>query len=136
MDNVTRTAKFIAMLSNDNFLRLTCFGLVGIGMLVTMIILEARGVKWLDKENNKVHGHAFAFVATYLFLCFLFLGFIFDFVATAWVKMGEWILYGYVAIMGLFTTSNIAKTVSEFGLRKAEVLGKINSAMGNKPPTP
>lgn len=134
MDNVTRIGKVLLVVSNDNFLRLICFGVVGVGLLVTMIVLEARGVQWLDKDEKKVKGHAIAFVATYLFLSFLFLGFVFDFIASAWVKMGEWILYGYITIMGLFAGTNALKVVSEFGLRKAEILGKINAAM--TPPVP
>jgi len=131
MDNVVaaKMSTFGSFIFNDNIIRLLCFTIIGLGLLVTMIMLGTRGVKWIDKEKGKVRGHAFAYASSYLFVCFLFLGFIFDFIASAWVKMGEWILYGYIIIMGLYTTTNIAKTVSDFGLKKADILNKITTAM-------
>lgn len=133
MDNVTKMNKFLALAANDNFLRLIVFGIVGIGLIVTMFILQTKDVKWINKEEGKVRGHTFAFVASYLFVCFLFLGFIFDFIATSWVKMGEWILYGYATIMALFTTTNVVKNVAGLSLKKAEIFGKIPTIMkGNE----
>ncbi len=113
----------------DNILRLICFSVVGVGLLISFLILNTRGVKWIDKEEGKVRGHAFAFVGSFLFLNFLFLGFIFDFVATAWDRMGDWVLYGYGLIMFLFAGTNAAKLFTDYGLKKADLLNKVTTAM-------
>lgn len=89
-------------------------------------------MEWIDHEDKKIRGATFAFIGTYLFLSMLMLGMLFDFVADSWVKMGEWFLYGWGALITLYTGADISKVVSSFGLRKAEILAKVQTAVTTK----
>jgi cytochrome b561 len=104
-----------------------------VGILVLLMFVLRKKVRWIDEEDGKIRGTTFAFISTYLFLSMLFLGMMLDFVADAWIKMGEWFLYGWGALTALYTGVDITKVVTGFGLKKAEILSKVQNAVSNKP---
>jgi hypothetical protein len=127
MDNtaVSRAAEFLS--ESGRYFHLFILCAAAFSMFVNMWWLEKRkGVQWTDRDTGKVRGSTFLFAYSYLFIWFIFLGFLFDEVRTSWGIMGTWVISGLMIFLGAYAGVDVAKIITKSGLDKA----KYQSIMG------